>query len=736
MGQSIPKMIRIAQELYDSERYLESIEFYEKIVSIDKSNFYAKHQLGLAQMNSLQYESAQRTFSKIAENPDNDFRASAFYHYGSILKLQSKYDFADSLFAQVISVPNADPDLITLARKQKAGCQLALGQQLKDRGFRVDPMEGVNSKFHDFGATANNRTRQLVFATTRTISGEQYQGSQYRGLLPDLVAFRYAGNDRWRNQTSFQNFDRVNSQWSEGAGSFTPDGNLFYFSSCQGEGGSQCSILVSAFREGKWSEPKALNEYINEKNSENKQPSISATGDTLFFVSDRIGGLGGSDIWMSLKGLEEESWGPAINLGEVINTVENEISPYYSSAHESLVFSSNGQVSYGGYDLYLAKGESFFEPEIYNLGDPFNTAGDDLYFNIADSAGFLTSNRVDRGVLDLYYFRVPNERLFLSLLISGETLIDARIASRFIDVASLDLYTFRAEDYEGYAVFDPVKREKPKPKVIAEEEGEDTAAPLLAEATSSTNLTPANQLFEIASRPVRGVPYESIYFAFGSAFLDSKAMESLNQLIVQLENQTTASISVLAFTDPLGSSDFNLDLSARRGKSVKDFLVKKGLDSTKINVLARGEIPTPPQRDSWFNRIFQRRVEIVVESNEPLSLKRARYFALRAPMNTEDIAQMLRIESSAFREWNNTNQNDWKTGDLIRIHFPAMASPDLRFFTGKNDIDSKFFVHKVKTGETPLTIAQKYGQPEELIYESNNLQGPLKTGDEVLIIRN
>ncbi|XOV91693.1 MAG: OmpA family protein [Bacteroidota bacterium] len=225
--------------------------------------------------------------------------------------------------------------------------------------------------------------------------------------------------------------------------------------------------MVSYLEDGEWTSPEPLNEYINEPGSENKQPFVTKGGDTLFFSSNRPGGLGGSDIWMSLKGLEAESWTPAINMGAVINSPEEEISPYYSSANNSLLFASDGHVGYGGFDIYLAKGVSFFEPEIYNLGSPFNSTLDDTYFMISDSVGFLASNRNEQNkILNIYTFDIGDEALFLSLLISGESLIDSRIVSRFRDVRSLDLVTFRVEDYQGFEFFEPVEREKPRPDLV------------------------------------------------------------------------------------------------------------------------------------------------------------------------------------------------------------------------------------------------------------------------------
>lgn len=295
-SQSIPRLTKIADQLYDNNRYLEAIEFYDKISGIDRTNYRARYRLGNCYLESLKYQEAEETFFTLGNAVDtaNDFRAQALYKYASILKTDYKFNEADSILGFVITISD-DQELIKLSRKQKEGCLLALRQSKVDRGFSIALMEDVNSKLHDFGAIMNPSNKQLVLATTRNLGGVQYQGSQFEGVLPDLTSYEFVRN-RWRSNGNAQRFDRLNTEWSEGSGSFTKDGSSFYFSSCRGESGSGCAIMVSYLVDGRWGSPTVLNEYINEEGSENKQPSISVTGDTLFFTSDRTGGYGGSDI--------------------------------------------------------------------------------------------------------------------------------------------------------------------------------------------------------------------------------------------------------------------------------------------------------------------------------------------------------------------------------------------------------------------------------------------------------
>lgn len=655
-AQSVPKLLEIADDLYQNDRYLEAIEFYERIVGIDKDNHFARFRLASCYHRTLQYEEAKSEFVKLSNIQNHEYRARSLYNYANLLKQESRFKEADSLYFFLISIPDAEPSLVELSRKQREGCQLALRQEKADRGFSIQPLEDINSRFHDFGAVINPSNTNLVLASTRKLAGSQYEGSQYEGLLPDLVSFERRSNNRWRLASSDQQFSDLNTQWAEGSGSFTKDGQTFYFSSCQGQ--ADCGIMVSYLEDDQWTAPEFLNDYINEPGSENKQPTISATGDTLFFVSDRSGGNGGSDIWMSLKGLEKESWTPAINMGGVINTPENEITPYYSSAFECLIFASDGHVGYGGYDLFAAKGESFFEPQIYNLGDPFNSTWDDIYFNISDTVGFLATNRADHEILNISYFNVSNERLFLSLLISGESLIDARLASKFKDVQSLDLVTFRVEDYAGYDLYEPIRPSKPKPKILQENS---------------------------ATVEVNEYAFERLFFGYGLSELRTEARSALASLANQIAGKAVESIEILAFTDSIGPTKANIILSKNRGASAKDYLVSLGLDGDIINVLPRGELPSEGVNDHWFKRILKRRVEVIVKAREPLNFETATPFIVRKASSVDQLAVALGVSVDQFRQWNGDIDQMIKAGETIRIMEENVKDTPVSIVVGEED---------------------------------------------------
>ncbi|MCP4456667.1 MAG: LysM peptidoglycan-binding domain-containing protein, partial [Cytophagales bacterium] len=433
------------------------------------------------------------------------------------------------------------------------------------------------------------------------------------------------------------------------------------------------------------------------------------------------------------------SWTPAINMGGAINTPENEITAYYSSAFSCMLYASNGHVGYGGYDLFAAKGESFFEPEIYNLGYPFNSTRDDTYFNVSDSVGYLASNRVDGKILNLYYFDVKDEALFLSLLISGEKLIDSQIVSRFRDIRSLDLSAFRVEDYQGYDLFDPEKRSKPKPsRLLASTESKEQDETLAsAVRPSNTSIDGIENVagFSDDSRTAYQLAYEKIYFEFGSSKLSSGGVASAENLINQLSTNNFQTIDILAYTDQLGPSDFNMKLSEDRGQSVKEQLVSLGISESRIRVLPRGEIPPQGGKNNWYSRLFSRRVEIIVNTDYDLRFNAAKTYVIRQNHTPERVAELVGVSLPVFQQWNNFKGDMLRAGTAIRVFNPKGRSPSIRHFLDEQDIKNSFFLYRVQSGETLASIAEKYKTIEELLREVNNLDRNLRAGEQIYVYR-
>ena len=274
----------------------------------------------------------------------------------------------------------------------------------------------VFCKIENMGAPINTEDAEYVpvISADETIMIFTYVGPKCTGGLvnDDLKPDKEEG---YYHEDIMMSFKKEDGSWTEPKGiselntpghdaaiALSPDGQtLFMFKSTNDDQGD---IYVSLLQGDKWTEPVRLNDNINTKYWEGSC-SMSADGRYLYFASERPGGYGGRDLWVSEK--IGDDWGPATNLGPIINTKYDEDAPFIHPDGITLFFSSKGHKSIGGYDImYSIKKEGqWITPK--NMGIPLNTTEDDRYYviNAKGDRGYLSSNRGGcggKGKEDLY----------------------------------------------------------------------------------------------------------------------------------------------------------------------------------------------------------------------------------------------------------------------------------------------------------------------------------------------
>ena len=426
-GQNVSAIIKQADTQFKNESYYKAAGLYMRALEIAPSNMTATYRLAESYRLIFLYTNAEYYY-ELALRAENSYNLVRFY-YAQAQKFNGKYEEALNNFQMFIekAESNGYPRLTgeaaaswaAQARVEREGCLLALKELSKpqqDNKFQV-VASPISTEYQDFAPAIYGNDSSIVISSTRSDSkGSNFDGKFGESLM-DVFEFEKNSRGQWTAKSTSDRFDRsVNSNFNDGIGSFNKDFTSFYFTHCANNTG--CKIYVTKKIDGRWNEAVPLNTNINALRSDSGHPALTSTGDTLFFLSNRKGGYDEMDIYMSIDA-GVNSWGPATNLGDHINTKFMEYSPFYDSKEKKLFFSSKGHKGHGGHDIFMA--EKIFDPttELYNMGLPFNSSRDDAFFVLGEKVGYLSSNR-DGGVgkYDIYTFEIDSDEEIIAEILN------------------------------------------------------------------------------------------------------------------------------------------------------------------------------------------------------------------------------------------------------------------------------------------------------------------------------
>ena len=358
---------KIAESYRLSNDYAKAIRYYSIVEQSGSAAVYPHIDYFLAQMH------------RMAGNTD-----SAIYFYQRYLKTAN------------------NEELETRARQELRACQwVADNDSTRDDSPYIYAVKhenkNINSEYSESGAVLMGDSL-LLFSTMREISKPGSKDAIYSDLV--LMQIYQAGfNGGEPDKASLNNWGLNQKEKHSCNVALDPVHKSIYFTICEADDFANipCKIYVSHFSKGKWQKAKLLGGDVNIDGTSSTHPSVGYLPDSttiLYFSSDRSGGLGGFDIWYSVI-TDGKTPSPAVNLGAPVNTIGNEITPFYDNIGGQLYFSSDWHLGYGGYDVFRSQGsrDSWQEPQ--NLGSDLNSPANDLYFTVNEDSrsGYLTSNR-------------------------------------------------------------------------------------------------------------------------------------------------------------------------------------------------------------------------------------------------------------------------------------------------------------------------------------------------------
>jgi tetratricopeptide (TPR) repeat protein len=412
----------------------------------------------------------------------------------------------------------------------------------------------------------------------------------------------------------------LNTSDNEGAQSISANGKFMVYTVCNRKGViGRCDLYYSEKFGDTWSEPKNMGAPINTTSKET-QPSLSSDGRTIYFVSDRPGGYGKLDIWMSQLNISGK-WSEPINLGDSINTPGQESSPFIHHDNKSLYFSSDYHLGLGGFDLFYSKRNSngsWSKP--INLGYPINTFRDEIGLIVTakgDRAYFSSDINKETGrdiyQFDLYDEARPEEVSYLKGKVYNARTHQALKASfELYDLADGTLLTNSFSDYRNgeFLICIPTNRNY---MLNVSKEG----YLFYSENFSLEGVYHLNEPFykNIPLREIiagRSIVLRNIFFETDDYTLKPESKLELDKVVKFLNDNPVLKIEISGHTDNQGTENYNLQLSENRAKSVVEFLIAHGINPKRLIAKGYGFSKPIETNDTPEGRSMNRRTELKI----------------------------------------------------------------------------------------------------------------------------
>ncbi|WP_234462358.1 OmpA family protein [Adhaeribacter terrigena] len=475
---------------------------------------------------------------------------------------------------------------------------------LPPKGVNVNMGYEINSKAEDYGPAVISENNQLIFTSKRGFRG-------LNAVPNEDLYYTKMVDGAWEEAQSFGK--PINSIWNEGSACLTKDGKTLYFARCEcPDCRGNCDLYIAHLLEdGTWGKIKNLGPEINSK-AWDSQPTLSKNEDTLYFASDRLGGFGLSDIWFTYK-QKNGKWAPAQNAGPVINTRENEVSPFFHPLYQVLYFSSRGQLlNFGDFDIYKTYRVNGRWQEPRNLGPLVNGKGSEYYFSIDGESKNLYYAKADPKEpknLDLYSFPLPMEAHPLAVTHIEGVLTDSvsnKPLTGIISIIDLDNGVEVASKYirpDGTFDFDLIDNTRytmliQSPDFFSVEKTFDLAT---------------DTVFQIMTTMIdHSLPliFKNIEFDGGKWDIKKDMEPILDRIVLYLVDHPTFRLKIGGHTDSSGDPDLNLELSQKRADAIKRYLATKGkFSEDRIDSFGYGS--TEPLKDEVTDEDMKinRRVE-------------------------------------------------------------------------------------------------------------------------------
>ncbi|WP_118949651.1 OmpA family protein [Taibaiella helva] len=611
------KKLRWADGLFKSGSYYNAADYYAQLLQEQPRNPYLNYQAAECAWFMRDYVPAADYYGKVYSLASALY-PEAIYKQAQMLKMQGKYEEAINRFQKFITDnPKSFKKLKKRAQREIDGCKMAMNSVNNPIPANVKNLgPNVNTAYTELSPYPLGDTA-LLFATMKSNNqvevGKEKRADYVSRFMVSHKFKRHEERDTFQWPLAFLDGRFNDAKYHTGNGCFSPGGDRFYFTRCLENDKNEmtCRIFCSTFEKEKWGEPVLLGNGINEGEFSNTQPFIAKVGkkEVLFFSSNRtLQSRGGYDIWYSVFDPRQKTYRRPQNAGKQINTEGNEASPYYDSRVNKLYFSSDGWVTMGGFDIYSADGGPSRYTNLTNLGYPINTSADELYY-INDPAGkpdaYVVSNRIGSIALknptccdDIWRVQYEPKIYAMGKVLDQKSQKPVpQSVVKMVDEAG-NLKTYNSED--GQFQFLTARGHN---YVLTA----DKAGYLSTKATVSTEgirrQDPDDTVFVTIYVDSFAInkDYEmaNILYDYDKASLRPESAASLEKLTELMKNNPSLDVKIFSYTDSKGTDAYNVNLSQQRAESVVNYLVRNGIDRSRLSAQGMGEKnPVAPNTDA------------------------------------------------------------------------------------------------------------------------------------------
>ena len=588
-------------------QFRQAFDLLNQAIQKDKNFCEAYYRMALVYYATKDLKKAIEWMNKGLALTSDPKKQKIFYYDLAEFHLQmGDYATAKKFSSQFLAEEKINKSKIESATLWLKTSEFGLNQKSASQYLPRMLSDTVNSFVMQYFPVLTADEQQLFFTRRNGITSNDTE---------DLVVSTKDARGRWSKPVSVSS--NINSPENEGTCTVSADGRQIIFTSCRGRKGfGGCDLFMSEKQGDEWSEPVNLGSGVNSTYWES-QPALSADGRVLYFASERKGGRGGKDIYVSYKN-EKGEWSRAEILPSNINTSKDDLSPFIHANGRTLFFASDGRIGFGGYDIYVTEriDNNWTEPK--NFGAPVNNFEDQFSLFIAadGKTGYYSHERDrDENTGRIYEIKVPEEQQVAhrsnyvkGIISDGDTGNPIKARIELVDLKKNELISVVSSDSLNGKY------------LMVLTHGSDYGLFVSAHGylykSFNFNYEQANLMEPISidielqkAKSGAIVVLNNIFFDYNKFDLKSESVVELEKVVRFLSENPKIKIEISGHTDNQGNEDSNLILSQKRAASVSEYLSQKGIAPNRIKTIGLGSKRPILDNSTDANRQANRRIE-------------------------------------------------------------------------------------------------------------------------------